>query len=254
MAAIVREILARTVLTRTRIPGHDYCVNPYVGCAHGCSYCYASFMKRFTGHTEPWGDFVDVKVNAPEVLRRQLKRARRGSVLVSTVTDAYQPAEERYRVTRRCLEALLEVQFPVDVLTRSPLCVRDVDLFRRFDDFAIGLSITTDREDVRRLFEPHAPSIQSRLEALRVLHAAKVRTYVFAGPLLPMDTARFVEAVGDAADEVLVDRLNYASKVVSRYRKAGLSRYLEDDYFERCAAALAEGFATRGIPVSVLFG
>lgn len=253
MAVIVREVLARTVLTRTRIPGHDYCVNPYVGCAHGCSYCYASFMKRFTGHREPWGEFVDVKVNAPEVLRRQLKRARRGSVLVGTVTDPYQPAERRYRVTRGCLEALCEARFPVDVLTRSPLCVRDVDLFRRFDDISVGLSITTDREDVRRLLEPRAPSIPARLGALRALHAAEVETYVFAGPLLPMEPARFVDAIGDAADEVLVDRLNYPNKVVALYRRAGLSRYLEDEYFERCAAALVEGFERKGIPVSVLF-
>ncbi len=208
-----REILAKTVLTRTRIPGQDYCVNPYVGCAHGCRYCYASFMKRFTGHAEPWGDFVDVKVNAPEVLRRQLRRARRGTVLVGTVTDPYQPAEKRHRVTRGCLEALLERQFPVSVLTRSPLCVRDVDLFRRFDEISVGLSITTDREDVRRLFEPHAPPIEARVDALRALHGAGVPTYVFVGPLLPLDPARLASIIAGAADEVLVDRLNYADRV-----------------------------------------
>src|SRR5512136_3130269 len=102
----VREIFSKTILTRTAISGFDYCVNPYVGCEHGCRYCYASFMKRFTGHLEPWGEFVDAKVNAPEVLRRQLRRARRGDVLLGTVTDPYQPSEKRYLVTRRCLEAL----------------------------------------------------------------------------------------------------------------------------------------------------
>ncbi len=250
---IGREVLAKTVLTKTRIPGQDYCVNPYVGCEHGCRYCYASFMKRFTGHTEAWGEFVDVKVNAPEVLRRQLRRARRGSVLVGTVTDPYQPSERRYRVTRGCLEALLERQFPVSVLTRSPLCVRDVELFRRFEDISVGLSITTDRDEVRRLFEPHAPSIASRVEALRALHAGGVSTYVFAGPLLPMDAARFVEMVGGAADEVLVDRLNYSDRVKALYRRASLERYLEDGYFERTAEELRRGFEARGLPVSVIF-
>jgi len=250
---VLREVLAKTVLTRTGIGGYDYCVNPFVGCAHGCSYCYASFMKRFTGHREPWGAFVDVKVNAPAVLRRQLARARRGSVLLGTVTDPYQPAEKRYQVTRGCLEALAEADFPVNVLTRSPLCLRDLDLFRRLGEVSVGLSITTDREEVRCWLEPHAPPIPSRMEALRALRGAGVETYLFVGPLLPMDPARLVEEVGDAAGEVLIDRLNYPDKVKSLYRRAGLERYLEDDYFERCAAALEEGFERKGIPVSVLF-
>ncbi len=210
-------------------------------------------MKRFTGHAEPWGTFVDAKVNAPEVLRRQLRRASRGSVLVGTVTDPYQPLERRYRLTRRCLEALAERQLPVNVLTRSPLCVRDVDVFLRFQDISVGLSIPTDREDVRKRFEPHAPPIPARVEALRALHRAGVATYVFAGPLLPMEPARLVALVGDAADEVLVDRLNYASKVAGLYRSGGLERYLEDAWFDRAAAELKEGFERLGVRVSILF-
>jgi DNA repair photolyase len=115
----IKETLAKTLLTKTGIEGYDYCINPYVGCEHGCRYCYASFMKCFTGHLEPWSEFVDVKVNAPEVLRRQLRRARKGSILIGTVTDPYQPAEKHYRITRGCLEALLERQFSVNILTRS---------------------------------------------------------------------------------------------------------------------------------------
>ena len=91
----IKEIKAKSILTRSRIPGVDYCLNPYVGCFHGCRYCYATFMKRFTGHTEPWGNFVDVKINAPEILQRQLKRKTKGRVMVSSVTDAYQPIETR---------------------------------------------------------------------------------------------------------------------------------------------------------------
>ena len=180
-----REIFAKTVLTRTGIPGYDYCINPYVGCAHGCKYCYASFMKRFTGHPEPWGEFVDVKVNAPQVLKRQLKRAARGSVLVGTVTDPYQPAEKAHAITRGCLEALLERQFPTHLLTRSPLCLRDMDLFKQFEEIEVGLSITTDSEETKRLFEARSPSIQSRIDALAALHAAGIRNYAFIGPLLP---------------------------------------------------------------------
>ena len=90
------EVLATSALTRTRIPAAGYCVNPYLGCEHGCRYCYASFMKRFTGHPEPWGEFVDAKGNAPEVLWRQLRRARRGRILLGTVTDRYRPSKRRY--------------------------------------------------------------------------------------------------------------------------------------------------------------
>jgi DNA repair photolyase len=249
-----REIVAKSVLTKTRIPGHDYCVNPYAGCEHGCRYCYASFMRRFTGHEEPWGAFVDVKANAPEVLRRQLRRARRGSVLVGTVTDPYQPSERRHRVTRRCLEALAERRFPVSVLTRSPLCLRDMDVLRRFDDVTVGLSIPTDSDETRRTFEPHAPPIAARVDALRTLRREGFRTYVFAGPLLPMDPARFVEAIGDAAGEVLVDRLNYADRVKALYRRAGLEAYLDDAWFDRTAQALARGFERIGVAVEILFG
>ncbi len=210
-------------------------------------------MKRFTGHGEPWGQFVDVKVNAPEVLRRQLRRARRGTVLVGTVTDPYQPAEKRHRVTRGCLEALLEPQFPVEVLTRSPLCLRDLDLFRRFESITVGLSITTDREEVARLLEPHAPPIAARVEALRALHRAGISTYAFVGPLLPMDPARLVAALGNAADTVLVDRLNYADKVKALYRRSGLAEFLEDAWFDRCAAELRRALEARNVPVTVLF-
>src|SRR5512139_923053 len=162
----VREIFSKAILTKTAIPSFDYCINPYVGCGHGCRYCYASFMKRFTGHLEPWGEFVDVKVNAPQLLRKQLKRAKPGIVALSTVTDPYQPLEKIYKLTRGCLEALLENEFSVSILTRSPLCLRDLDLFKRFKEISVGFSITTDDEDIRRIFEPHSPSINSRIKAL----------------------------------------------------------------------------------------
>ncbi len=146
----IREITARSALTRTGIEGYDYCLNPYVGCGHGCRYCYATFMKRFTGHSEPWGDFVDVKANVAHVLRRQLKRVREGTLLIGTVTDPYQPLEKRYRLTRDCLSALVPTPLEVHILTRSPLVVRDTDILRQLSHVEVGLSITTNREDVSR--------------------------------------------------------------------------------------------------------
>jgi DNA repair photolyase len=249
----ITEVFAKSVLTKTGIEGYDYCINPYVGCAHGCRYCYASFMKRFTGHMERWGEFVDVKVNAPDVLRRQLRRARKGSILIGTVTDPYQPAEKKYRITRGCLEILLERQFPVNILTRSPLVTRDIELIRRFEDIAVGLSITTDREGIRRMFEGNTPSIQSRIDALKTLRNNGISTYAFIGPMLPLDPRRLVDLLVGSVDEVLVDRLNYPSKVKTLYREAGLLQYLEDSYFVGTALALKTGFEKANIAVSVIF-
>ncbi len=249
----IREIFAKTLLTKTAIPGFDYCVNPYIGCGHGCRYCYASFMKRFTGHLEPWGEFVDVKINAPYLLRKQLKKARHGVVALSTVTDPYQPAEKKYHLTRKCLEALLDTQFSVNLLTRSPLCLRDMDLFKRFDNIEVGLSITTHDEEIKKIFEPCSPSIFSRVKALRALRQAKIGTYAFIGPMLPLDPKPLVSMLEGAVDDVLIDRMNYPNKVKAIYRKAGMDPYLEEDYFHLAGAELKERFEKKGISVSMIF-
>jgi DNA repair photolyase len=250
---VVREIFAKGILTKTGIPGFDYCINPYVGCAHGCRYCCASFMKRFTGHLEPWGDFVDVKVNAPPLLRRQLKRAKKGRVILGSVTDPYQPHEKTYRLTRGCLESLLEHQFQVNLLTRSPLCLRDIDLFKQFKKIGVGLSITTHDEKIRKIFEPHSPSIASRIEALKSLHDQKIPTYAFVGPMLPLDPAKLVSMLRGVVDEVLIDRLNYPNKVTALYRRAKLESYLKEDYFTLFGNDLKERFEKAEIPVTLCY-
>jgi DNA repair photolyase len=249
----VREVLSKAVLTKTGIEGYDYCINPYVGCQHGCRYCYASFMKRFTGHSEPWGEFVDVKINAPQVLARQLKRPKEGSVLIGTVTDPYQPLEKKHRVTQGCLEALLESALSLNLLTRSPLAARDIDLFKKLRNIEIGLSISTDSEETKKLFEPHSPSILSRVEALRRIHDAGIGTYAFIGPMLPLDPKKTVDIIAGAVDFVLIDRLNYSNKVLSIYRRHGLEGFLNHDYFSSTGLELKEKFEKKGIPVNLLF-
>ena len=249
----VKEIFAKTILTKTAISGFDYCINPYVGCGHGCRYCYASFMKRFTGHLEPWGEFIDVKVNALPVLKKQLKRAKHGVVAISTVTDPYQPIEKKYQLTRKCLGALLEAELSVNLLTRSPLCLRDIDLFKQFKRIEAGFSIATHDEGVKKMFEPHSPSIDSRVKALRTLRREKIRTYAFVGPMLPLDPKRLVAMLDGVIDEVLIDRMNYPNKVKAIYRKARLDRFLEEDYFHLTGMELKERFEEKGIAVSMIF-
>ena len=249
----MREIFSKTILTQTAISGFDYCINPYVGCGHGCRYCYASFMKRFTGHREPWGEFVDVKVNASQVLRRQLKRASHGVVALSTVTDPYQPLEKVYKLTRGCLEALLENGFSVNILTRSSLCLRDLDLFKRFKEIEVGLSVTTDDEDMKKIFEPHSPSIHSRIKALKTLHGEKIRTYAFIGPMLPLNPGKLVAMLDGLIDEVLIDKLNYPNQVKALYRRAKLNQYLEENYFHFAGTELKRRFQEKGVEVSMIF-
>jgi DNA repair photolyase len=229
---ITREIQAKSILSKSGIDGVSYCVNPYVGCAHGCSYCYASFMKRYTGHREPWGDFVDVKMNAPALLERQILKARPGSIFLSTVTDPYQPAEKVYGVTRSCLEVLSASPFPVDVLTKSPLVLRDMSLFKAFRHAEIGITVTTDDDGVRRVFEPKAPSIEGRIKALKTLHQAGLSTYAFIGPVLPMNPETLARMIRPYVNRVLIDGMNYLSKTRGIYNRKGMGQWLDAGYID----------------------
>ena len=246
---MVREILAKSILSRSGIGGVDYCINPYVGCSHGCKYCYATFMKRFTGHREPWGSFVDVKINAPEVLRRQIRKAAKGVVMISSVTDPYQAIEGRYKLTRQCLEVLLDCQFPVHILTKSPLVLRDLDLIKRFKDIEVGLTITTDDEEIKEIFEPYAPPIEARIHALKTLFESGIRTYAFIGPLLPMDPEELSGKIKPYADEILVDRMNYVSKTLKIYKTRHLGKWLDDGFNEGLIARLQKGFAGKDLRI-----
>jgi DNA repair photolyase len=237
---VIREIACRSILTKSGIPTVDYAVNPYVGCEHGCVYCYAVFMKRFTGHKEEWGEFVDVRINAPQVLARQLKRMRPGSVTLGTVTDAYQPVERQYELTRDCLQALQPYHdFPTTVLTKSTLVLRDLDILRKMPGVEVAFTITTLDETVRDLLEPRASPIHERLEALSALHEAGIRTWVFFGPALPVlsDSAEAVDRLFAVCAEagvarILVDTINLKGSSWKRLSLTLQEHYpqLVDDY------------------------
>jgi DNA repair photolyase len=229
MTLIVKEVLAKTILSPSRI--YPWVINPYTGCQHGCSYCYARFMKRVTGHREPWGEFVDVKINAPDLLRMEIQNKKRGRVWVSGVCDPYQPLEAQYRLTRQCLEILVQHAWPVIIQTRSPLVLRDMDIIRDARDIEVGLSVTTADDSIRKLFEPDAPPIPDRIQALEDLHNAGIRTYAMIAPMLP-GAEGLAGLLKGKIDYVLIDRMNYhyADWV---YRNYGLEDALTDEYFYR---------------------
>jgi len=156
-------------------------------------------------------------------------------------------------LTRQCLEALLERPFPVDILTRSPLVLRDLDLFKCFKNLTVGLSIGTDKEKIKNIFERHSPTIDSRLEALGILHGQGIKTYAFIGPLLPMDPIALAEKLTSRVDKVLIDRLNYSNKTKALYLREKMESYLEQEYFLGVAAILRDRLEKKNIEVSILF-
>jgi DNA repair photolyase len=245
---IIREIQARSILVRSKI--YDYVINPYTGCQHACSYCYARFMKRFSGHTEPWGQFVDVKVNAAEILEREIGKKPEGRVWISGVCDPYQPLEGRYNLTGRCLEILVRHSRPVTVQTRSPLVLRDLDLLKSAVNLETGLSVPTADDQIRRIFEPSAPPIPERLRALDELHHAGIRTFAMIAPLLP-GAGGLSSALAGKVDFVLIDRMNYhyADWVYKKYR---LENALTNAFFSRVSGELALSFQKAGITCRIL--
>jgi len=141
-------------------------------------------MKRVTGHKEPWGEFVDVKINAADFLRVEIKKKKRKKVWVSGVCDPYQPLEAKYKLTRQCLEILAQNNWPVVIQTRSPLVLRDIDIIKDAQDFEVGFSVITADDRIRKLFKSNASPITDRIKALDELHKAGIRTYAIIVPTL----------------------------------------------------------------------
>jgi len=246
---VLREIYARSILVKSQV--FDYAVNPYIGCQHSCVYCYARFIRRFTGHKEPWGEFVDVKINALALLKHEIDKRPPGRVWVSGVCDPYQPLESKHELTRKCLETLVEYGWPITVQTKSPLVLRDIDLLRRSDKIEVGLSVTSADDGIRKLFEPGAPSIKERIEALEELHLANIRTYGMIAPMLP-GAEELADQLSGKVDYVLIDRMNYHYGDWV-YRKYRLEDAISYDFFLSKGKELASAFTKQGIECRLLF-
>lgn len=203
---IIKEIEAKSVMTKSNLPVADYSVNPYVGCAHGCKYCYASFMKRFTNHPEPWGSFVDIK-NWQEL--KNTKKYAGKEAFIGSVTDPYQPCEEKYQRTRMLLEQLQGSGMSISIATRSDLILRDLDLIKTFPNARVSWSINTLNEDFRKEMD-HAISIERRLDAMKVFYDAGIQTTCFISPIFPgiTDVKAIIERAKDRCNLVWLENLN----------------------------------------------
>jgi DNA repair photolyase len=245
----IREIKAKSILSKSQV--YDYALNPYVGCQHGCVYCYAKFIKRFTGHREKWGEFVDIKINAPELLAHEVKRKKVGRVWISGVCDPYQPLEKRYMITKRCLDILVENGWPFTVQTKSSLVLRDTETLKGANDAEVGFTITTADEKIRRIFEPGAPSSGKRIEALSKLHSEGIKTFAMVAPILP-GAEGLVTALKGKVEYVILDRLNYHYADWA-YKRYGIQWAMEDVFFSQKGEELRMAFEREGIPCQVLF-
>ena len=203
---LIRDVETKNIMTKSSLPVGGYSVNPYVGCTHGCRYCYASFMKRFTGHTEPWGTFLDVK-HWPEIKNPQKYRGQR--VVIGSVTDGYLPQEEQFRNTRRLLEQLKDSGAEILICTKSDLVVRDIDLLKEMGKVTVSWSVNTLDEDFRGDMDK-AVSIQRRLRAMKQVYDAGIRTVCFISPVFPgiTDFEAIFRQVRDQCDLVWLENLN----------------------------------------------
>jgi len=173
------KVKAKTIFTKTKLPASDWVINQYVGCDHACSYCYAKFISRWkSGDYGKWGEWVEIKTNAPELVKNKYVN---GLVFMSSVSDPYQSIEKDLKLTRQILESM-DKKIRLVIQTKSDLILRDIDLLKQFKDIEIGFTINNLQ---KKLFEPKSPSNDRRIKALKILKEKGFKTYVFISPIIP---------------------------------------------------------------------
>ncbi len=203
----VRWIKAKTVLVKSRIYDVDYALNPYIGCQHGCVYCYARFMSKYVKERRDWGSYVYVKINLPRVLASEVKKKKPGTVLISSVTDPYQPVEKRYEITRRALEILSKTSFKPIIMTKSDLALRDIDIISNIKNIEVGYSITTIIPNFSEILEPGAVSPKKRIKALETFSRKNISTFVFIAPFIPFVSEKDIDVLFELLSQIKIDRV-----------------------------------------------
>lgn len=262
----ITEAKASTACSPSRLPGLDWALNPYRGCRHGCVYCYSPDVLRLDS-MEEWGDFLDVRKNIPTLVARE-KKGLKGTVGLGTVTDPYQPAEERYMLSRYCLEQLAVSGCRVCVQTKSDLVTRDIDILGRMKDAEVGITVTTMDPDLATLLEPGAPCPERRLAAVGELSDAGIRAWVFLGPVIPgiNDSKESLARVVDAAARADAGKIIYDRLRIKPLLKARMNRALGDgrantvfkqagdrDWWDRISSEVDRLAKDSGIPAEKAF-
>lgn len=221
MKVAVKE--TNSYLTKSKIG--QYAINPYVGCPHACKYCYASFMKRFTGHPEPWGEFIDIKKATKPIDTSKLIGK---NVFIGTVTDGYNPYEAKYGVTRSILEQLVGVDCYLQIATKNKLILRDIDLLKKMRHLSVAMSVNT-LDDNFRADMDKASSIHDRLDTLKQLHEAGIYTILFMSPIFIgiTDWKEIIETTRDYISEYWFEDLNLRGSY-----KTTILDYIREKYSE----------------------
>lgn len=273
----INLIQAKSILIKSGLPGSDWVINPYNGCLFGCMYCYAAQIARWKHPGEKWGTYLDVKINAPELLKdeliklgKKLKTKNFGSVFFSSVTDPYVGLEVKYQITRKCLEVLADFGYEgfIGIQTKSPLVTKDIDILKKLKKVAVGFTVTTLDDKVSRFLEVKAPPISARISALKELHDNAISTYAFIGPILPyfINTEQKINELLDKLQSVGVDEVWFEHINLSPKIKARLYQYLKkeapelitsfdqsdtQDYREKMERVIDKALKGRGLKVGL---
>jgi len=255
----VTEIEAKSILTPQKVGSlashFDYSLNPYAGCSFKCSYCYVPSFPSARHQPEDWGEWVEVKVNAAALIRRDRTKVFGSKIFFSSATDPYQYLELKYRLTRSCLQELLRYH-PAQLVmhTRSHLILQDIDLLKQFGDrLSVGVSITTDDDNIRAEFEPKAPSISRRLELIRALSEAGIQVNASLAPLLPLNADNLIDQIEPYVGRVWLDQMRYLG---ANNRPDLLEKYkdfFEESNYEKVIAGIRARLSDDGIPVRSSF-
>lgn len=220
---IIKEIKVKNYLTKSNLPGIDFTINPYIGCSHKCRYCYASFMKKITNHSENWGNFIDIKLTEEEV---DLKKIQNKTIFLSSVTDPYLSFEKEYLITRSILEEIKNSNCKLIITTKSSLILRDLDILKQIKNLTVCISINTIDERFKNDMDK-ASSIKERIKTLKILHENNISTVAFISPIFPYitDIKDIIESVKDYVDFCWFENL----KLRANYKKDILN-YIKNNY------------------------
>jgi DNA repair photolyase len=229
MAIEIRK--TKNIITKSKLPDADYVINPYLGCTHACTYCYAEFMKRFINIDKEWGTFVVLRSFDEKKMKTNFKKDE--NIIISSVTDPYQPVEKKENQMRKILLQLANTNGNIEIITKSSLVLRDIDLIKKIPNIKIGISMNSLDDKFRKLMEPGASSIEERIKTLKELKKNNIETYCFISPIFPYisDYIQIIKELENVVDYFLFENLNLRGVYKKRVLNLIKSNY--NEYYDK---------------------
>jgi len=267
------EIFAEKILSRTQITLADYVINHYVGCQFGCLYCYARYSKRCQKHKREWGTFVDVKINAPELLEVELSKLKvtPKKILIGSITEVYQPLEKKYGLTRKILKILAARQIQPIILTRSSLILRDLDILKTIPAATIFFTLTNPNYDMINLFERNTDTYSRRIETMTALAQAGINVWAHIGPIIPFftDILQIINDLRGIVRKIEFENLNKNSapftellgllksldiRAATQVEDLYKSEDIYNDYWQNAATQISDTCVSADLKFHIAFG